>query len=55
MRIVHFDWLPSRLEQYPEQLSGKEKALLAVKAMAEREWETEKGFQIIHGDFSPGK
>lgn len=55
LRMVHFDWIPDRIEQYPNELKDLSEELLEVKAMADREWEAEEGFQIVHGDFSPGK
>ncbi|KAH8179073.1 taurine catabolism dioxygenase tauD, tfdA family protein [Sarocladium implicatum] len=54
VKMVHFAWIPDRIEQYPEELAGMARDLMSILGMVEREWETQDDFQPVHGDFGPG-
>lgn len=55
VKMVHFSWIPDRIEKYSEELGEMREDLMNILAMVEREWETQEGFQPVHGDFGPGK
>jgi hypothetical protein len=53
--MVNFAWMQDRVKRWPDVLGSMADALKEVEEMADHEWETEEGFQLVHGDLGPGK